>query len=86
MVINYEMPTDLDEYIHRIGRTGRVGHTGKAISFFDPGSDGQLAGGLVNILKNSQQDVPDFLAGFGGGGNEFGATDNRVSFASLLPN
>jgi len=24
------MPTDIEEYVHRIGRTGRVGHTGKA--------------------------------------------------------
>lgn len=28
-VINFDMPTDIEEYVHRIGRTGRVGHTGK---------------------------------------------------------
>ena len=28
-VVNFDMPTDIEEYVHRIGRTGRVGHTGK---------------------------------------------------------
>lgn len=32
LVINYEMPTEAENYIHRIGRTGRAGNTGKAIS------------------------------------------------------
>ena len=35
-VVNYDMPKDIDEYVHRIGRTGRVGNLGKATSFFDP--------------------------------------------------
>lgn len=35
-VINYDMPKDIDEYVHRIGRTGRLGNEGKATSFFDP--------------------------------------------------
>ena len=34
-VINYDLPKEIDEYVHRIGRTGRVGNTGKATSFFD---------------------------------------------------
>eukprot|EP00341_Mesodinium_pulex_P005812 CAMPEP_0116893620 /NCGR_PEP_ID=MMETSP0467-20121206/3559_1 /TAXON_ID=283647 /ORGANISM="Mesodinium pulex, Strain SPMC105" /LENGTH=74 /DNA_ID=CAMNT_0004563363 /DNA_START=1314 /DNA_END=1538 /DNA_ORIENTATION=+ len=33
LVINYEMPNNLDDYKHRIGRTGRIGNEGKAISF-----------------------------------------------------
>ena len=35
-VINYDLPESIDEYVHRIGRTGRVGNVGKATSFFDP--------------------------------------------------
>ena len=35
-LINYDMPKSIDEYIHRIGRTGRVGNTGRATSLFDP--------------------------------------------------
>lgn len=35
-VINFDLPKDVDEYVHRIGRTGRVGNRGKATSFYDP--------------------------------------------------
>lgn len=35
-VLNYDLPKSVDEYVHRIGRTGRVGNLGKAYSFFDP--------------------------------------------------
>lgn len=35
-VVNFDMPKDVDEYVHRIGRTGRVGNKGKATSFYDP--------------------------------------------------
>ncbi|MEQ2250959.1 DEAD (Asp-Glu-Ala-Asp) box polypeptide 52, partial [Ilyodon furcidens] len=34
LVLNYDFPTSAVEYIHRIGRTGRAGHKGKAITFF----------------------------------------------------
>lgn len=35
IVVNYDLPKSIDEYVHRIGRTGRVGNRGKAVSFFD---------------------------------------------------
>ncbi len=38
-VVNYDLPDSSDFYIHRIGRTGRAGHLGKSISFFDPDRD-----------------------------------------------
>ena len=31
-VINFDMPSDIEEYVHRIGRTGRVGNTGTQFS------------------------------------------------------
>ena len=34
-VVNFDMPEEIDEYVHRIGRTGRVGNVGKATSFYD---------------------------------------------------
>lgn len=34
-VVNYDLPKSIDEYVHRVGRTGRVGNMGKATSFFD---------------------------------------------------
>jgi len=69
-VINYEMPNDVDEYVHRIGRTGRVGNLGKATSFYDPDYDGEISGKLVDLLSKCGVDVPDFMAG-GGGGDGF---------------
>lgn len=49
-VINYDLPGDIEEYVHRIGRTGRVGNTGKSISFFDVDKDGENGGKLVEKL------------------------------------
>jgi probable ATP-dependent RNA helicase DDX4 len=62
-VINYDMPQTIDEYVHRIGRTGRCGNLGKAISFLDEGSesDRKLARPLVRILTQAQQTVPEWL-------------------------
>ncbi len=36
LVINYDLPEDSENYVHRIGRTGRAGHEGRAISFATP--------------------------------------------------
>lgn len=51
-VINFDLPSAIDEYVHRIGRTGRCGNTGRAISFFDPESDNHLAQPLVKVLSD----------------------------------
>ncbi|XP_037552765.1 probable ATP-dependent RNA helicase DDX4 [Nematolebias whitei] len=73
-VVNFDLPKDIDEYVHRIGRTGRCGNTGRAVSFFDPDVDGQLARSLVTILSKAQQEVPSWLeesAFSGSGGSAF---------------
>ena len=36
LVLNYDLPEDSENYVHRIGRTGRAGHEGRAISFATP--------------------------------------------------
>nr|ADM64419.1 VASA protein [Eriocheir sinensis] len=61
-LINYDLPKTADEYVHRIGRTGRVGNRGQAVSFFDPDQDYGLAKDLVRILKDADQEVPDWLS------------------------
>jgi len=70
-VINYEMPKEVDEYVHRIGRTGRCGNKGKAISFYCDEKDSEMGPKLVQILTNAQQEIPAFLQGMevGGGGD-----------------
>jgi len=60
-VVNYDMPDEVEEYVHRIGRTGRVGNTGRATSFFDYHEDGAIARPLVRVLTDAGQMVPDWL-------------------------
>merc|ERR1712037_49062 len=54
-VVNYDIPDEVEEYVHRIGRTGRVGNTGRATSFFDQHEDGAVARPLVRILTDAGQ-------------------------------
>nr|KAF6489221.1 DEAD-box helicase 4 [Molossus molossus] len=90
-VINFDLPSTIDEYVHRIGRTGRCGNTGRAVSFFDPESDRHLAQPLVKILSDAQQDVPAWLEeiafstyvpGFSGGPRDsvFASVDTRKNY------
>ncbi|XP_034720052.1 probable ATP-dependent RNA helicase DDX4 isoform X3 [Etheostoma cragini] len=82
-VVNFDLPNNIDEYVHRIGRTGRCGNTGKAVSFYDPEADGQLARSLVTILSKAQQEVPSWLeeSAFSGPGAT-GFNPSRKGFAS----
>jgi len=50
-VVNFDLPKTIEEYVHRIGRTGRLGNSGRAVSFFDPQNDSAMAPYLVNTLK-----------------------------------
>lgn len=50
-VINFDLPDSIDEYVHRIGRTGRLGNKGKATSFYDSSQDTRIVNELVHILK-----------------------------------
>lgn len=64
-VVNYDFPRDMKEYIHRIGRTGRQGNTGKSISFvteYDLSPDMKLE--LINIIKESNNIVPPFITDY----------------------
>ncbi len=65
------MPNTIEDYIHRIGRTGRAGAKGMAISFFTE-KHSRMAGDLKKILYEAKQNVPpaldQFRPGGGGGG------------------
>lgn len=60
IVINYDMPNCIEDYVHRIGRTGRAGAKGIAHSFFTR-KEANLAAELIKILKKSDQEVPNKL-------------------------
>jgi len=61
-VVIYDFPSDIETYIHRVGRTGRNGEAGKSIAFFEPRPwYPELARELVDVLKATGQDVPEAL-------------------------
>nr|UWK20188.1 ATP-dependent RNA helicase dbp3 [Trichoderma crystalligenum] len=64
LVINVTFPLTIEDYVHRIGRTGRAGKTGEAITMFTV-QDKAHSGSLINILKGANQPVPDDLMKFG---------------------
>ena len=67
VVINYTFPLTIEDYIHRIGRTGRGGKTGISYTLFtgNPQFEKPLAGALQNVLREANQPVPDALLKFG---------------------
>ncbi|KAE8717135.1 DEAD-box ATP-dependent RNA helicase 14 [Hibiscus syriacus] len=69
VVINYDFPTGVEDYVHRIGRTGRAGATGLAYTFFTD-QDSKHASDLIKVLEGANQGVPAELrdmASRGGG-------------------
>ncbi|TVU41356.1 hypothetical protein EJB05_14864 [Eragrostis curvula] len=72
-VINFDLPNDIDDYVHRIGRTGRAGKSGLATAFFNE-SNISLARSLSELMTEANQEVPQWLekfaarSSFGGGG------------------
>ncbi|KPC53088.1 DEAD/DEAH box helicase [Amantichitinum ursilacus] len=63
-VVNFELPNNPEDYVHRIGRTGRAGAKGVAISLVDPGEEKALQGIQKLIKKNTQlTPVPGYSPG-----------------------
>lgn len=91
VVVNYDLPKDSDTYIHRIGRTGRIGNDGKAITFLSCDEGGTCLEGVdilkavCEVMKNSSAELPDWMqplietteAGAGGGWG-WGGKDHRA--------
>ena len=92
-VINFDLPTNIDDYVHRIGRTGRAGNTGSALAFVNEKNSGIIRE-LRDLLDENEQEVPAWLnqmcqysGGRGGGGgrrgrgggSSFGGRDYRNS-------
>ncbi|CAE6374250.1 unnamed protein product [Rhizoctonia solani] len=72
-VVNYDLPSDIDDYVHRIGRTGRAGNVGTSTAFFNRGNK-NIVRELIGLLREANQEVPGWLdsvaaeSAFGGGG------------------
>lgn len=86
-VVNFDIPNDIDDYVHRIGRTGRAGKSGLATAFFNE-NNSSVARALSDLMQESNQEVPAWLSRYaarsshGGGknrrgGNRFGGRDFR---------
>ncbi|KAL0230843.1 hypothetical protein PCE1_003220 [Barthelona sp. PCE] len=61
VVINYDFPGNCTDYIHRIGRTGRAGKEGISRSYFSIRGDSKCIKDLLNILREAEQEIPEFL-------------------------
>ncbi|BCR86884.1 DEAD/DEAH box RNA helicase [Aspergillus chevalieri] len=58
LVVNYDAPNHLEDYVHRAGRTGRAGNTGTAVTFLTEDQD-RYSVDIAKALKQSGQDVPE---------------------------
>ncbi|WP_407935829.1 DEAD/DEAH box helicase [Cupriavidus necator] len=52
-VINFDVPYSAEDYVHRIGRTGRAGASGDALSIYVPGNDERLLSDIEKLIKRS---------------------------------
>lgn len=96
LVVNYDFPKEADTYIHRIGRTGRIGNEGKAISFLSTENGASLENvsllkELAHIMVNSGKTPPAWFdplveateANGGAGGWSWGGQDVRPGQESV---
>lgn len=73
-VVNFDLPNSIDDYVHRIGRTGRAGNTGAALAFVNE-KNGSVVRELRELLEENDQECPPWLSqmsSFGGGGGRGG--------------
>jgi ATP-dependent RNA helicase DDX3X len=79
-VVNYDLPNTIDDYVHRIGRTGRAGNTGSALAFVNEKNSGVIRE-LRELLEENDQEVPSWLVQMaqysGGGGGRGGSRGGR---------
>ena len=66
-IVNYDLPNSdyggIHEYVHRIGRTARIGNVGMATSFYNDKNE-DIAEALTKLLIETHQPVPDFLESY----------------------
>eukprot|EP00931_Biecheleriopsis_adriatica_P062344 TRINITY_DN3754_c1_g1_i1.p1 TRINITY_DN3754_c1_g1~~TRINITY_DN3754_c1_g1_i1.p1 ORF type:complete len:348 (+),score=98.01 TRINITY_DN3754_c1_g1_i1:2-1045(+) len=62
IVVNYDAPNNAEDYVHRIGRTGRAGDKGEAYTFLMSSGDEKKARDIQSIMEKAGQDVPENLS------------------------
>ena len=90
-VINFDMPSEIENYVHRIGRTGRCGKTGVATTFINKSCEETTLLDLKHLLKEAHQRIPpvlmimdDPLESYGAGGADEGGGPRGCSFCGGL--
>ena len=81
------MPGNVEDYVHRIGRTGRAGSKGTAVTFFTEANKRQ-ARDLLTILREAKQNIPEELQAYdrrGGRGGYGGGNNYRSSGSNNIP-
>ncbi|MCZ2203979.1 DEAD/DEAH box helicase [Bartonella sp. A05] len=65
-VINYDLPDEAESYVHRIGRTGRNGASGDAITFFDEGTERTRLRAVESLIrmKLTREEIPPQFSDF----------------------
>ena len=61
LVVNFRCPNHMEDYIHRIGRTGRAGKKGIAYTFIDPDEEDLYAEDIIKVMEISNQEISDEL-------------------------
>ena len=61
-VINFDMPEEIENYVHRIGRTGRCGKTGIATTFINKSQSETTLLDLKHLLREAKQRIPPMLS------------------------
>lgn len=61
LVVNYDPPNHIEDYVHRVGRTGRAGQKGTAITFISKDDEDQYAPDLVRAYRESGAPIPNDL-------------------------
>jgi ATP-dependent RNA helicase DDX46/PRP5 len=61
LVVNFRCPNHMEDYIHRIGRTGRAGRKGIAYTFIDPDEEDLYAEDIIKVMEISNQEISEEL-------------------------
>lgn len=72
-VVNYDPPANAEDYVHRIGRTGRAGEKGDAYTYLYENESGP-AQNILKVMKKSGQTIPEELREICGGGSNLASS------------